>query len=349
MNKVIQLLLVATFALLMQQAGAFEDPLNAPALPSQKIASSPTLAIERAGDHFVAAGRRGHIMVSDTVGQKWTQATVPVSVDLVALSFPNPLKGWAVGHDGVILHTVDGGYTWTKQADGYSLSKIAHDFYQSKVQAGEKSLETFLDRAKALVNDGADKPFLTVWFQSEKVGYVAGAFNMLFKTSDGGKSWEPWMHRIDNPGEMHLYSIKGNESGVYIAGEQALLVRMKSGESTFKSMPKPTYKGSYFGLLINPKSVVIHGMRGNAFLSNDQGNSWKKLNISTTAGLTTGLIGSSNQIYLASVAGEIFVSMDQGRTFQKRKPKKPMSYFGMAEFNKDAYLMTGYTGVRLED
>ena len=33
--------------------------------------------------------------------------SVPVSSDLVAVAFPTPQQGWAVGHDGVILASAD--------------------------------------------------------------------------------------------------------------------------------------------------------------------------------------------------------------------------------------------------
>ena len=33
-------------------------------------------------------------------------------------SFPTPSTGWAVGHDGVVLHSTDAGRTWTRQLDG---------------------------------------------------------------------------------------------------------------------------------------------------------------------------------------------------------------------------------------
>lgn len=33
---------------------------------------------------------------------------MPVSSDLVAVSFPDAANGWAVGHDGVVLKTSDG-------------------------------------------------------------------------------------------------------------------------------------------------------------------------------------------------------------------------------------------------
>jgi photosystem II stability/assembly factor-like uncharacterized protein len=53
--------------------------------------------------------------------------------------------------------------------------------------------------AEAFAAQGADKPFLDVWFEDEKKGFAIGAFNLILRTEDGGKTWTPWLDRIDNP------------------------------------------------------------------------------------------------------------------------------------------------------
>jgi photosystem II stability/assembly factor-like uncharacterized protein len=78
----------------------------------------------RAGKRVVAVGQRGHVLISDDAGEKWQQSEVPVSADLVAVHFPDAEAGWAVGHDGVILNSTDGGRTWVRQLDGRTLGNV---------------------------------------------------------------------------------------------------------------------------------------------------------------------------------------------------------------------------------
>src|SRR6187431_1150892 len=67
----------------------FRDVLDTPALTSALASRAPLSALARAGENrLVAAGQRGHILWSDDGGAKWQQATVPLSSDLLALSFP---------------------------------------------------------------------------------------------------------------------------------------------------------------------------------------------------------------------------------------------------------------------
>ena len=70
--------------LLPPLAKAFEPPHAVAAAPTALAASSPLLAIARAGSRIVAAGPRGHIVWSDDEGAHWTQAAVPVSSDLTS-------------------------------------------------------------------------------------------------------------------------------------------------------------------------------------------------------------------------------------------------------------------------
>src|SRR5262245_9614082 len=99
-------------------AAGFVDPIDSPATQSPLASKSLLQSIAKAGNRLVAVGQRGHIVYSDDQGATWKQAAVPISSDLTAVYFANDKNGWAVGHDGVILATDNGGDKWTLQLDG---------------------------------------------------------------------------------------------------------------------------------------------------------------------------------------------------------------------------------------
>src|SRR5262245_50694342 len=105
-------------------SAAAADVLERPAQSSPLASKRLLQSVARAGDRLVAVGPRGHILVSSDSGQSWTQSTVPVSSDLTAVYFANDKAGWAVGHDGVVLATTDGGDTWVKQLDGRAANAL---------------------------------------------------------------------------------------------------------------------------------------------------------------------------------------------------------------------------------
>ena len=99
--------LVLTLPLAAFAAASYRDVLDTPARDSAFAAKSLLNGVANAGQRIVAVGQRGHIVLSDDGGKTWTQAKVPVSSDLVAVYFPTPAKGWAVGILAALLFLVD--------------------------------------------------------------------------------------------------------------------------------------------------------------------------------------------------------------------------------------------------
>ena len=101
------------------------DLLELPAVKSNAASRALLLDVVDRGDGSLAAvGTFGVIIVSNDNGSSWTQAEVPASVTLTGVHFPTPDKGWAVGHDGLVLHSSDGGLTWQKQYTFHQGSRL---------------------------------------------------------------------------------------------------------------------------------------------------------------------------------------------------------------------------------
>lgn len=328
-------------------AGPFKDPVDTPAAASAMAAAGPLLAIASAGERVVGVGQRGHIVYSDDRGQHWAQARVPVSSDLVAVSFPTPKAGWAVGHGGVVLHSADGGQTWVRQLDGRQAARLAMEHYG---KAGDAVPEAVLRQAKGQLDDaqaGAPAPFLDVLFESETTGFVVGAFNRIFRTEDGGKSWTPWMERVDNPEELHLYAIRGSGDQRYMVGERGKAWRLDVAARRFVAVPTP-YDGTLFGAVVTPASVVAYGMNGTAFRSVNHGRAWEKVAIGSRAGITGGDVLAGGRIVLVNYAGELLLSDDQGKTFVTRRVAASMpSYYGAARLGERELGVAGINGVKV--
>lgn len=325
---------------------AFQSPTVVPALQSTKASTSPLTAVTKAGERLVAVGQRGHILISDDDGFSWRQASVPVSSDLVAVSFASANHGWAVGHSGVVLKTEDGGLNWMLQLDGEQASSLIQDYYQSRIGNEEyPDADLLLEREQVLVGYGGTQPLMDVYFADEQNGYVVGIFNRLLKTSDGGVTWEPWAHRIDNPYELHFYSISVGGDGLYITGEQGMVWRLDEEKLYFDSVPTP-YAGTLFGSAVGADRVVAFGMRGSAYLSTDQGQTWERLAIDSVAGITDGFIVEQGAIVLVNLAGELMVSTDQGQTFQTQPVTNGMPFYGLAQVSSSQLALVGAEGVQ---
>lgn len=328
-------------------AGTFQDPLNVPARMVAAPHTGMLMAVARAGDHLVAVGPNGRILVSDGQAGVWRQVEVPTSVDLVAVHFPSPQMGWAVGHGGVVLHSSDGGRTWQKQLDGALAAATMVRHYTARESEGTPGAAEALSAARQFEHDGPIHPFLDVWFENDQRGFIVGPFNLIFATEDGGGTWVPWIDRTENPGVMNLHAVRGSGGEVYLAGEQGLLLKLDRAKQGFVALPKP-YPGTYFGVLVTPKAVLAFGMRGNVYRTTDAGRTWQKSETGESAGVTAGAVLEDGRPALVSMSGSLLVGSPEGDQFSRTtlRPVAPM--FGVAAAGAGRVAVVGPHGVRVE-
>jgi len=329
------------------QAADYVDVLDLPARPSALAMRSPLLDLARAGQRLVAVGQRGHILYSDDAGKNWRQAEVPVSSDLNAVHFPSAEQGWAVGNDGVVLHSSDAGVTWNKQLDGRQIGELVLKYYTDLASAEPDNEQWTMLAAEGqrLVEEGADKPFLDVWFANDKLGYVVGVFNLILRTEDGGQSWTPFQDRTDNPQGFHLNAIASTGEALYIAGEQGLLLKWDDSLERFKALQTP-YQGSYFGVVGQPGEVLAYGLRGHVFRSTDGGSSWAQLDSGLQVSISAALLDGSGHYRLFTQAGHMLLANAGNSPLQLLSQTAQSPVAGAALAANGALVLVGSRGVR---
>jgi photosystem II stability/assembly factor-like uncharacterized protein len=302
------------------------------------------IAIGRAGARLVAVGRHGIIVYSDDSGATWRQAAVPVSVDLVGVSFPAPNVGWAVGHSGVVLATRNGGVTWAKQLSGKQAAEIAVRYYKTRIDPTSDESHA-LAQAEAQLAQRGTQPFLDVLFENESSGFIVGAFNVIFRTEDAGRTWVPWMDRTSNPEDLHFYAVSGRQRHIFLTGEQGKVWRLHAEARKFVPVPTP-YTGTLFGLVNADTGVLVaFGMRGTVCRSLDEGSTWQKVELATASGITAGAVMSDGRLVLVDQGGSIHISRDGGMTFAATKVVRPIPYYGVAPGSKGNIVLAGAAGV----
>ena len=324
----------------------FQDPLDTPAATRISLASRPFQAIAHAGTRIVAVGSRGLIVGSDDGGKAWNQAKVPVQTDLLAVNFPTPVEGWAVGHNGVVLHSTDGGKSWVKQLDGRTAAESFKAYYatHSDIPEAGSALSQLEQNFKA----GPALPYLDVWFESPQKGFAVGSFGLIIATSDGGKTWEPWLHRIDNPQSLNLNAVRGIGNDVFIVGERGQIYRLDRSKDRFERTDTG-YIGSFFGITGNPDVLIAYGLRGTVYRAARVNGMqrWEPVPMPNEQTITAG-VTQGDGFVLANGAGQFLISDRSGKRFLVKSASKPSRLTGLVTLNSGAYAVTALDGVRTE-
>ncbi len=297
------------------------DPATATAEKMDLATRSIILDIANANDRAVAVGERGHILVSES-RRDWRQVEgVPTRSTLTGVSAVGN-QVWAVGHDGIILHSADGGLTWARQ-------RLAPYDPQSTDET-----------------NGA--PLLDVMFLDENTGYAIGAYSLLLKTTDGGQTW-------NTESLANAASAPGGDAAAGGASDASADGGADTGEGgndwTFDQSELELEEESNPHLnaitRTSDGSLFIVAERGSAFRSTDSGQSWQRLQLPYD-GSMFGVIGYEGRHVLAfGLRGNVFESTDLGDTWKKIDTGVDLSIMGGVGWNNGGAALVGANGLVL--
>ena len=305
---------------------AATDPalLDAEILP--RASRSLLLDAVRTNTGYFAVGERGHVLASGD-GVNWRQAPVPTRATLTSIATFDGMI-WAAGHDGVIVHSTDGGQTWTRR------------------------------RAKPwsydIVEPSEGVPVMDLMFTDAMNGFAIGAYSLMLVTADGGITWTPrsvsssapvaapgpapapvagegsepaaaegedWTFSdedlaLDAESDPHLNAMARAGSGaLVIAGERGTFLRSRDGGETWISKRLP-YEGSMFGVLAwQDDHILVYGLRGNVYESRDLGDSWTRVETGITTSLMGGYALDNGGAVLVGANGAILARPDADTPF----------------------------------
>lgn len=357
----------ASFALALGLATApatAQDALMDSAAPSPLAPHSLLMDIDRVDKRLVAVGERGHVLISYDEAQSWQQSKVPVRVTLTGSYFADDRHGWAVGHDGVVLQTDDGGESWRKVLDGYQANQIVLDHSRELLDALEQTvaeapedqqaeleepLETLtilFEDAESFVDEGASRPFLDLWFKNRMEGFVVGAFGLILHTQDGGKNWQAWFDHLENPYNFHLNAIRQVGDRLYIAAEAGTLYRSTDWGQSWELLESP-YDGSFFGVIGSDDGrVIAYGLRGNAFESRDWGESWEQLETGVDSGLFGATLLDDGTAVLVGDAGVSVYFDAEGQPAGRHQTAERLPLSSVITAGDNGLLTVGPNGVQ---
>ncbi|MCK5741962.1 MAG: hypothetical protein KAH48_07085 [Chlorobi bacterium] len=102
--------------------------------------------------------------------------------------------GWAVSSDGIVVHTTDGGDTWTEQYAGTNVRMTSLSFINKTTgwACGMDGTVIYTNDAGENWQDRCIEPLTDlrqVLFLNENDGWTVGEKGLIMRTHNGGKTW----------------------------------------------------------------------------------------------------------------------------------------------------------------
>ncbi len=165
------------------------------------------------------------ILKSTDGGISWSTKYLFDDGDLYSLFFIDDDYGWAVGYNGSIIHTTNGGENWVVQE-----SNVGWWFWEVRFVSQSKG-SICGDDGFLYTSDGgntwtettiSDTEFMGLCFASQNKGYAVGkstgweAMGAFYTTNDGGATWEngnaraAYMKKICTLDENTLVAVGGD-------------------------------------------------------------------------------------------------------------------------------------------
>lgn len=303
------------------------DPATLDAEMMPRASKSLLLDVVHTNAGYFAVGERGHILASED-GQSWSQLPVPTRSTLTSIGTANGVL-WAGGHDGVIVHSTDGGQSWTRR------------------------------RTQVWTPDYADPldgvPVMDILMMDGNQGFAIGAYAMFLETSDGGVTWSPrgiinydepepepepaeaqdaaavddWTFdaadlELDAEADPHFYAMVRSDDGrLAIVGERGAFFRSSDGGQTWERKRLP-YEGSMFGVLsFGGGHLLAHGLRGNVLESHDFGDTWTNVETGVDTSLMGGYALPGGGAILVGANGVVLQRPDADSPFTETRFEMP--------------------------
>lgn len=248
---------------------------------------------------------------------------------LTAVWFNDTLHGWAVGHDGIILATGDGGRHWQRQLDGRSINQqmleaanaqLGRAQTQRPGKVPQELLDNLEDRvadAEAAVQAGPSRPLLGLRFVDAHTGFVVGSYGQLLHTTDAGRTWKYIGDRLNNDTGLHLNHITLAPSGaLYIAAEGGTVFRSDDQGQQWTRV-RVGDNGQLYGFVALNDGLLAYGFNGRLFRSDARGQRWTALPSPTGKSLVQGLRLPDGRVLLASQSGELLLGDARAETFRR--------------------------------
>ncbi len=293
------------------------------------------------------------IAIGNLNAQTWKTPTQVggnyVPANYGGIYFLSSTQGWAVGNNGTILVTNNGGTTWTAQTSGTTFG-LASVYFSSSTQGwavGQNGIILVTNNGGTTwtaQTSGTTQLLTKVKFVSNTQGWVIGFNGTILFTNNGGTTWTAQTSGT-TVGLQDLSFISSTQG--WVAGNNGTILVTSNGGTTWTAQTSGTNLGLgsvYFASSTHGWAV---GSNGTIRVTSNGGLTWT----AQTSGVNLGLEGvyftSSTQGWVVGSNGTILVTSNGGTTWTAQTSGTLNPFYGVQFISATQGWVIGASGTLL--
>jgi photosystem II stability/assembly factor-like uncharacterized protein len=307
-------------------------------------------------------------------------ANQTIKDDLFDVSFPTEKDGWACGRWGAVVHTADGGKTWSRQDTGtdYTLASISFVDENNGWAVGDHGTiihtkdggMTWEKQTPPLVTiegtagwggrGGSTKVenkvleffLMGVHFATPDKGWIVTERTHVLYTDDGGQTWEVQfsdedfiLQDVSFCDEMNGWAV-GEYGYVYHTDDGGGTWEHQAGMFDFSEETGDIIGGNFlFGVAaVDPNTAWAVGIDGYVTMTKDGGATWEQVDRNFPKTHLYGVTADRHGTVVIGGSAALLVSADNGKNFKVVSADPPITYgwlFGFGTRGEDGYVAVG--------
>ena len=253
------------------------------------------------------AGSGGKVVRSEDDGRSWSVQETGITENLQDIAAWDGNRAVAVGNDGVVIVTVDGGQTWARVP--VPRSDVANKLIRVRIQENGRAWAVGVmgmilsseDWGASWQRRGEeiDVAWNDIGFADDDTVWVVGEFGSMMRSTDGGESWQ----QVEPASERSLMAIafRGPQTAVAVGLDGLVLCTTDAGLSWEEEDADTTLH--LFDVAWNGKQWIAVGAMGVLVIGSHDADSWHAQRLSDTdLGWHTSLAPTGNGAFLAGAS-----------------------------------------------
>lgn len=225
----------------------------------------------------------------------WIAQTSGTIVDLNDVSFADAKHGWAVGEEGLILRTDDGGTTWTTQ------------------------------------NSGTNKGLLGICAASPSFGCAVGYNGAILTTTNGGGTWHLAPPYYVQGNTLNLFAVHFVDSTHgWACGPYGSILRTADGGATWQALGCPIAQQVAAIHFVDASYGWAGGAGGAIIATRDGGLDWTLQNSGTSSAISGIRFTDRQHGYAVDLDGAVWSTSDGGQQWQPSRARPSWSETALA-------------------